>query len=198
MSSGLPEKLTDARIELLDKKGNLNYSFQNAEVSIISGDDYLAKADFVFTNRDGDEQTVTFETLAVNEGGKTFGETLIEETQDFRIDPNMQYVGEVSLNPEENQRMLLTGEVKFSDPCIQESSDWYMYQDSLVDDLITIQNYGDKKQVEPHASFVFNSADQKFKVLMANNTDNPSDVALLNLKGKFRIRRLSSEVYNRL
>lgn len=183
LSSGLPEKLTEAHIDLLDQSGRLNYTFQNAEVSIISGDDYLAKADFVYTNRKGDEQIVTFETLAVNDEGKTFGESLIEESHEFMIDPNMVYVGEVSLDPSEDENMLLQGEIKFTDPCIEESSEWFTYQDSLVDDIITIQNYQNKKLEEPQASFVYQTSDNTFKVLMANKDDNSNAISLLNIKG---------------
>ncbi len=188
LSSGLPEKLTEAHIDLLDKDGQLNYTFQNAEVSIISGDDYLAKADFVYSNRKGEEQMVGFETLAVNENGKTFGESLIEDTHEFMIDPNMQYVGELSLNPEENQKMMLQGEIKFTDPCLNETSEWYTYQDSLVDDIITIQNYDDKKLEEPKASFVYKTSDHTFKVQMANKGTENNLVSLLNIKGNLEYK----------
>jgi len=183
LSSGLPEKLTEAHIDLLDSEGQLNYTFQNAEVSIVSGDDYLAKADFVFKNRKGDEQVVSFESLAVNEEGKTYGETLIEESHDFKLDPLMHYIGEVSLDPKENQRMVLNGDIKFTDPCIDESSEWYAYQDSLVNDIITIQNYGDKKLHEPQAAFVYKATDHNFRVLMANTEAKDQDVSLLDLQG---------------
>lgn len=184
LSSGLPEKLTEAHIDLLDHQGQLNYTFQNAEVSIISGDDYLASADFVFKNRKGDEQIVSFESLAVNDEGKTFGETIIEETLDFKLDPQMQYKGEVKLDPKENPRMILDGEILFNDPCIKISSEWYTYQDSLVDDLITIQNYGDKKLEQPSAAFVYKSSDQEFQVLMANQEDEKDqNIVLLGLEG---------------
>lgn len=183
LSSGLPEKLTEANIDLLDNQGHLNYTFQNAEVSIISGDDYLAKADFVYKNRIGDEQMVSFETLAVNDEGKTFGETIVDEDHEFNIDPNMKYIGDIKLDPKEDQNMILNGDIMFKDPCINVSSDWFVYQDSLVNDLITIQNYGDKKLAEPNASFLYHTNHHDFKVMMANNKPNDNEVSLLDIKG---------------
>lgn len=183
LSSGLPEKLTEANIDLLDTDGKLNYTFQNAEVSIISGDDFLAKADFVYTNREGEEQIVEFETLAVNDEGRTFGETLIEDDHSFMIDPNMQYLGNLNLDPTQNKRMLLDGEIKFTDPCINEASEWFTYQDSLVGDIITIQNYENKKLEEPKASFVYQTNSNTYKVLMANKSGDNNMVSLLDING---------------
>lgn len=183
LSSGLPEKLIDAKIDLLKPNGRINYNFSEAEVSIISGDDYLAKGNLVYNNRLGDEQKVWFDELAVNESGQTFGSSETKDETPFYIDPNMPFSGTLELDHEKDLHMILKGEIGFDDQCQNIKSESFVFLDSLTDRMTTIQNYDDKKNPMPYGSFVFQPQTNSCQVKMANQNIENNDVSLLDLVG---------------
>ncbi|MCT4666012.1 MAG: hypothetical protein N4A45_12355 [Flavobacteriales bacterium] len=183
LASGLPEKLYGADLDLINPAGDIRYSFENADINIIHADDYIASADFIYTNRLGETQKARFDSLQVSENKISYGST--EVSSNFKIDPQMSYTGTLDLK-ESSKKMELDGHLSFDDPCLGNSSELFSYQDTLNNENIQFGSVESKDSILPEARFVFNTFSHQFYVQYASNQLSSNEVSLVNIPGTFQ------------
>ncbi|MGB1218369.1 MAG: hypothetical protein ACPG4W_01175 [Flavobacteriales bacterium] len=183
LSTGLPEKLREANIDLVDKKGAIRYRFNEAEIDIISGDDFLAKAQLNWSNRLGDVQKTPFNELSVVDE-KTQGHSeLSADDEPFMIDPNLQFRGQFELNPAESSSIQLDGEIQFQNPCSDLDSDWFLFKDSLVNQTIVLQHPKEKKAQKTGNYLIFNTESRALEAHILKSTLETTESPLCLVSG---------------
>lgn len=178
------DTLQEANLQLIDEENRVKYQFQNAEVSIKSKSNYQASADFVYTNRIGEQQAVRFEDIHVTEKGKSYGEAEINEEDNFYLDPQISFLGSLVINDEKGA-IMAEGSTRFHDPCAYLDGPNFHYSDSL-DKFNVYLDKVSKKEASPFASLMFNPETYEVYPAFCIDPKGASDISLMKVEGRLK------------
>jgi len=179
---GFLDTLSDASLQLIDADNRVRYQFQKARVNIYGKNDYQAAADFVYTNRIGEQQSVHFEDIHVTEKGKSFGIADLDKADAFYIDPQISFEGSLIIDDEQGT-LMADGNTQFHDPCSYLEGPSFTFKDSL-DKFNAYLEEEDDKGLKPFCSLMFNQENYELYPAFCTNKKNENDLALLTIEGK--------------
>ncbi len=178
---GFLDSLNDASLQLIDTGNQVKYQFHKANVNIYGKNDYQANADFVYTNRIGNQQTVHFEDIHVSEKGKSFGVAELESKDAFFLDPQISFEGTLTINDELGV-MMADGKTQFHDPCAVLEGPSFTYVDSL-DKFKAYLIEDEEMEITPFCSFMVNPKTLEFYPAFCTNSKSDLDLPLLTVEG---------------
>mgnify|MGYP000305087347 CR=1 FL=1 len=177
---GFLDTISNASLQLINKDHQVRYQFQKAKINIYGKEDYQASADFVYTDRLGDQQSVHFEDIHVTENGKSEGSSELTEEDDFYIDPQISFQGTLSIN-DLHGTMIAEGQTQFHDHCSYLEGPLYQFKDSLN----KFNGYLDEqKEEKPFFSLMFNQDNYELYPAFSIHKKDEQDIALLTIEGK--------------
>ena len=134
--SGKVSILKDAQMKpltraiVLANQKNRYHRFYNATVSITSRKKYTASGNYDYFDRNGEQQLIRFENIAVDTTGQTYAEGLIPDSVSFKLSPEFAFSGEVILNAARKNLMFDGGFRPITD-CFRNNRWWVKFSSEI-------------------------------------------------------------------
>ncbi len=187
------DSLKNAKIKISEV-----HQLENANIQVISSDKFEGNAQYIFQPPKMDKQNINFdiiktiEDVEVGKKGKrirkgfyTVANTNIEETQNFKLNPLVQYKGVVSLDSRKDS-LLLDGFGK-----LQISSgiktDWYKFTEEINPENITIdmKNPIGESKDSLQIGLSFSAFDYTLYPSFLSEKTSAKDFTIFDSRGKF-------------
>lgn len=129
------ETLENAQI--LANSTNRYHQIFNAKVDIYAKYDYQASGDYIYVDENKMEQTIHFNDIAPDSTLQTFAEGEIAETHNFRLSPQFEFIGKMTLHAN-NRFMVFTGATRVSHECTGIARNWMNFSAEIDPNAIYI------------------------------------------------------------
>lgn len=105
------------------------HNFKDVSVDIMSRKQYYGHGDYTYTESDGTVEYISFDPIAVDSTGQTYGNGKIRYEEDFSLSPYFSYQGQVKMEAR-NPLLRFIGSTKMHHGCsIGES--WVKFNDEI-------------------------------------------------------------------
>ena len=152
------------------------HRFTNAEISILSGKNYLANGEYIVSSDPTINSKVFFSNIEPDENGITKADGIIEEDSNFFLSPQFKYYGSISIKGNEIGASY-DGQTKILTNCEELALDWIQFN-SVVDTSKIIIPLGEGFMDKVSGPTVSNDGEVSFYTAFLADKKYDSDKAI--------------------